>query len=429
MKTLKLTFFCFAFLFAGISAVIADDLCVSPGGGGGCYSTITEAIAAASDGDRIIIEPQAGEVPYAENLEINNSLEFLSDVAETQFVIQGDITITPAAGRIVTFIGMKNNEGDLTATGNSPAGDRCQVNIMDCHFVNGSIGLNYNYFDVNIVSCVFDDGSILIRHGNIIGNDITTVNNAGYYGSPFWAYTAIQIRNDAVATEDTMLIAGNKITIDQNYPTQTRIGILTYYPGQYIQIENNLFRTNLSSGSTNVDYAVYLYFNKAGDGHNTIASNTVDFTVYDKLKIGFYITNTYAGSNTEVKNNLILSNNGVGIQGSGNSGPVSLSYNFMSSPLTIVDLVDNGTNNLTSNSTVNAEGVLQGGSDAIDAGAPGYDYYDLDLTRNDVGAYGGSFTLDNFFPMTGAARVFMVFAPRAATLGNTIKVNAESFDR
>ena len=125
---------------------------------------------------------------------------------------------------------------------------------------------------------------------------------------------------------------------------------------------------------------------------------------------GIYLAATQANTYVDVINNLILAPNmtsvGVGILGSSNSGVIGISYNLMSSPLTISGLASDPNNNLTSNTTLDFNYIPNTGSDAINGGSPDFSYYDINLTVNDAGAYGGSFTLDNFFPQTGGARVY-----------------------
>ncbi|MFN7014250.1 MAG: hypothetical protein ACK4ON_08285, partial [Bacteroidia bacterium] len=67
--------------------------------------------------------------------------------------------------------------------------------------------------------------------------------------------------------------------------------------------------------------------------------------------------------------------------------------------------------------------------DGINGGAPGISFYDLDLSVNDVGAYGGSYSLNNFHPITGAARVYFVKAPKSVLQSGTLNIKADSFDR
>lgn len=48
----------------------------------------------------------------------------------------------------------------------------------------------------------------------------------------------------------------------------------------------------------------------------------------------------------------------------------------------------------------------------------------------DAGAYGGSYTLNNFFPLhTGAARVYMTGHPFNIRSGTTLRVRANAWDR
>ncbi len=187
----------------------AADLCVAENGTGGCYSTITDAINAATNGDRIIINPKAGGAPYAENLSVTKTLQFLCNVEGGQYAVSGNIVITPAIGRTITFIGMNNLAGNVTATGSSPVGARCKVSIMNCNFANGFINLDWDYFDVSVVSCVFNDGCIQFRYGKAIGNDITTINN--YYAPVSYFRTSIYVGTDVVPTNDSIWIVGNKI--------------------------------------------------------------------------------------------------------------------------------------------------------------------------------------------------------------------------
>ncbi|MCG8701674.1 MAG: hypothetical protein MI922_26720, partial [Bacteroidales bacterium] len=92
----------------------------------------------------------------------------------------------------------------------------------------------------------------------------------------------------------------------------------------------------------------------------------------------------------------------------------------------VIDL-NNDTLNMVS---TDAEGVLAGGSTAIDGAVPNEQYYDLDLTIGDAGAYGGSYTLTNFFPIhTGSTRVYIIKSPFVVNSGNNINFNAESYDR
>jgi len=420
--------------FAVYNNTFATDLCVAENGAGGCYSTITAAINAAVDGDRIIIAPKAGNAAYAENLTVTKSLQFLCNTEGGQYALTGNITITPAVGRSITFIGMNNLQGSISASGSSPAGVRCQVSIMNCNFGNGSVNFDYDNFDVKVVSCVFIDGSVALRYGNVIGNDITSVVNyyqVHYYSSFYWC-ASIYIGTDATPTNDSILVVGNKITYNGAASVYMYgDGIASLTTNQFFYISNNYITTTTLVSS---NYPIPLYINSAKNsslGRNTILNNTVNFQTPTLSSGAIYLSGIPTNAYTDVYNNLLLSgqSGGYGIYNSSSTGPIAVSYNFMSSVLPLNGVVNDGTNNLTSNTTLNVSGKPNSGSDAINGGSLDEAYYDINLTRNDAGAYGGSFTLDNFFPVTGSARVYFISAPRKVLSGGTLNVQGGSFDR
>ena len=64
---------------------------------------------------------------------------------------------------------------------------------------------------------------------------------------------------------------------------------------------------------------------------------------------------------------------------------------------------------------------------AIDAGAPDLIYYDIDVTRDDQGTYGGPYSIDNYTnTASGSARIFDLNMPFEIWTGQTPQVIAES---
>jgi hypothetical protein len=413
---------------------MAADLCVNESGSGGCFSTITAAIAAANDGDRILIQPKAGNAPYVEVLNINKSIQLLSNQEGVMWGLAGTVTITPAIGRNISILHMRSNTGNITASGNSPAGPRCKVNIMNCELLNGYINFNYDNFNVNVVSTIISNGYVALKYGNIIGNDMTAADNNGLFYNPVTTYSFIYLGTDAVSTNDTLYIVGNKMRCNAaNVCNVSYSGITLNSTSQYFYLSNNLWLlpnagSSCSAGITGV------YINNVKNssiGQNNIINNTF-YSTNSSYFYGIYITNHPANGTTNLLNNLILNtSSGTWINSvyvSSNSGVISASYNY--SDDLFYNLVNNGTNNLNSNSTINTStGQINTGSDGINGGFPDLTYYDLDLTVNDVGAYGGSFSLTNFHPITGAARVYFVKAPRAVLQSGTLNIKAEAFDR
>jgi hypothetical protein len=76
-------------------------------------------------------------------------------------------------------------------------------------------------------------------------------------------------------------------------------------------------------------------------------------------------------------------------------------------------------------------GALNSGHAGINGGHPNNKYADLDLSRNDAGCYGGSYSHNNFFPIqTGSARVLFVEPSNTTFLqGQTLNLKAVGIDR
>jgi hypothetical protein len=408
--------------------LMAADLCVNESGSGGCFSTITAAIAAANDGDRILIQPKAGNAPYVEVLNINKSIQLLSNQEGVMWGLSGTITITPAAGRTISILHMRSNTGNITASGNSPSGQRCKVNIMNCQLLDGYINFNFNNFDVNVVSTIINNGYVALKYGNLIGNQISANNysNMFLFGS---IYCLVYFATDPITSNDSLYIVGNVIK-NESTISSAYANILLNSNAQFFYVSNNyLTKENTAGASSGIRFEIHK--------SSTLGTNCVYNNTFYDPGTGYYYP-VYIISNTsglfDIMNNLSFTPNKSNaynvFYSSGSNPTVAFSYNFGAPGGTLTNIVNNGTNNLNSNSTINTStGQINTGSDGINGGFPDLTYYDLDLTVNDVGAYGGSFSLTNFHPIMGAARVYFVKAPRAVLQSGTLNIKAEAFDR
>ncbi|MFA5782292.1 MAG: hypothetical protein WC868_08485 [Bacteroidales bacterium] len=397
----------FAALTIAAYTTKATDLVVQENGPVGTYASISAAITAAVDGDRIIINNRPGGLYWAEDLTINKSLQFLSYADTIRFKYQGTVTITPAVGREITIIGMENNIGSIIASVNSPAGTRTKVNIFNCLLTAGSINFDYNYFDINLVSNILNGGNVTIRYGKLIGNMITTAGSTN----------GVIINTDAIASNDSIQIIGNKI-----YSTSYSISLNT--SAQYFFVSNNLLKNTTST------VLIFVGAIKTASGLNSILNNS--FYGFSDI----YLSGI-SGYRLEILNNVAYTTNSgyyfLYFNG-GTVGTINASYNYMHSNLSFsssTGYTNNGTNVFSTNVTYSNSTTLinSGSSPAINGAHPGKFYYDLDLTRGDAGCYGSSWTLNNFFPISGSSRVYMITSPRAAISGSIINIKADGFDR
>ncbi|WKZ66982.1 MAG: hypothetical protein QY325_03425 [Flavobacteriales bacterium] len=402
-----------AFTAVSASAVdrIVEEFGVSP-----TYPSITAAVAAAVDGDRIIVKNRAGDIPWIENITVDKSLQFLSYADNGFFVVQGNYSIAPAAGREVTIIGMRNTSGNIQAGAGTGTVRGTRVRVVDSFLVSGGVQLASQYFEAEVVGNTLQNGTVGIWYGDVIGNDIdgSNLTDEGISVTP----------NVAGLPLDTCSIIGNKVKGRVSYE-----GIFVNTQYQVVHIRNNYVQHGWMG--------IEVYGGNTGAVPNLIWNNTViaytgQFTTY-----GISLANTNAGSIWEIMNNAVTrtwSGESRGInRDSGNSGQINVYFNHvhagMSFPIS-AGFTFEGSNTTNQSITLNADGTFANAVAAVDGGNPAAPFYDLDLTAGDAGAYGGSYTLSNFHPLhTGAARVYMTGHPFNVRQGSTLRVRATAFDR
>jgi len=394
--------------------ILAADLVVAAGGAGGAYSSINTALAAANPNDRIIVYPQPGGASFSETaITITKSVQILSANEGAYYSVDApSINISPSTpGIVVTIIGMKFFTGSIASTINSPTGSRSVINFLNDSIAQGSISINHDNYDVTTASCHIQSG-ITIRYGKIIGNIILSqvaINTDGSVNNP----------------NDTIQIIGNKITYYSAVATSPAISWSS--TAHFFSIQNNFMTLTYPTNINGVGIGVTTSkFSLAGT--NNITNNTVTKAYYT-IYYGMSCT-TSATSKTDINNNLVLGPIYFGdyyVTG----GVFSVHYNFASANA-FVGFTNDGTNINASNTTLDVNGLnTNPASNTINGGNPDSAFADINLTRNDVGCYGGSFTLDNFFPITSNdwARVILVTAPRRVLVNGTISVKAIGFDK
>ncbi len=414
----------FAALFVAIfcvSSVSAADIAVRETGAGGAYNNINDAIAAASDGDRIIIEPRTGALKYQESLVIDKSLQFLCSNEGEKFGVEGNITITPATPLDISFIGMSLT-GYVSANVDAPSSVRTTVKFLYC-YIGSYMEFRKNNYDLTMANN-YISGNVYFCSGRLFGNEIHRTGST---------YNTILISEEtspiAPAICDTIQIIGNKIynSAGADYYAAIRSTSSDYY----YQIMNNFIEYSIKG--------IYITdWKPSAIGTNEIINNTFYQQVsLSEDETAIYCSDISVGGKLNVLNNLFDGNlktfySEYGIKFSNMSdGETSVRFNHCDSGYDnitsgIINDGSNGTCTFTLNIT---DGSATGGN--VDAGHTDYMYYDLDLTRNDAGCYGGSLSYANFFLTTDANnnRIFNLEMPRRVIIGNPIKVKAEGFDK
>lgn len=320
-----------------------------------------------------------------------------------RYKIQGNITLVPLNNRTITIIGAHLTSGSIISSG---SGWRTNANIMNCLLEGGNITLN-NQFYSSIVSNILNSGNITISHGRVVGNDLISDTES-----------RISISSSTSINNDTVEIIANKCTriicstnnvflnVYNNYIK--KISALSNYDSFFysfqdttntrVKFYNNTVLTPRSTSGNSLDRNNYFLCNSNADIRNNIFAKSTNTT-------GSTTTFVVTPNSAKTNNYYYLTDNNV-INGSLNS------------------LI------LASNPVVQSTGQLILPTPAENGAEPSFEFYDLDLTIGDAGCYGGSYTLDNYFPITGSSRVFSVDMPFGIiNNGSPLQIKAEGFDR
>lgn len=374
------------------SMASAADLIVRDAGAGGAFSTISAAVAQASNGDRIIIRPKTGNLPYQENITIDKSLTFVTEIAGDKYEINGNITITTANDRVVTIQDAAMVNGTDIGAGGTTLTGRMTVNVINC-IVSDDLLFAASGVTANIVGSECD--MIQMVHGKVV----STVTKK------------ITITDDTSATpsnEDLYLIA-NKIVYPAHGVTETPSVILTTTKYQF-HILNNYINNAAGNG--------ILINNMKVGTTNDIANNFIYFSISNSQ--GIYVGGS-ALATVYILNNAFDNGQLTYTVDAASTPYVVAQYNVVdsSSGTFVGSGLDVSNNNSAGTYVFNpstgiATGVI------LNAGNPDNVYADLDLTRNDVGPTGGSYAWSNYWTgVTNRAHVFFLNTPRTIFNGTT----------
>jgi len=334
----------------------AADLIVRDGGAGGAFATITEAINAAVDGDRIIIRPKVGDTPYIEDVVIDKSLTLLSEINGDNYEISGSVTISVDLNRTVNiFNAFVTGNVDLNGV---VSGGRAFVNIADS-VSNGSLYLSLDNVTVNVVRTVC--GTINFKHGKVIASTCSRIDLEDDLG-------------DSLSTEDVYMIA-NRVTNE-------------FIQGISLEVASSNYPFHMLNNSFNIG------FRSEGTRINVVKAGSTNFIVNNYISSSdtpLDITTT-SNATIVVRNNLF-----------GNS-PLSQVRAAGGTYVIVQHNMTSDDNFFTSNASVDENNIgnatfdnVTFTGDNVNAGHPDAIYTDIDLTQNDIGPKGGSYTQDNYF--------------------------------
>ena len=392
------------------SSIFATDIYVNSSGQSGTYTTIGAAITAASSGDRIFISPYG---TYTENLSIDKSLTLTSSASGTNFNVIGNITIAADAGNEVRIIGCIFSGTILGSQGTASQNNMSNVYIIDSE--GYSIAYQGDFVKTHVLFCN-NLQYVSISHGEIIGCKIfrnVTINNGPNAGTG----DTLKIIGNLISgtltynsDDDLFYISNNFFKLPDNSPTALRSSV-RINASFYSTSANNVFNNNTCiyySGQNNYVYKGVEVTSSSNQSNIIVTNNVFEDMMTSNFgtisKFSFYTSATTAAQKPQASYNVTF--------GSANWTSVisnSVDYNY------------SGPSNFNYDDYGRSVDPR-----IVNSGSPSIQHYDIDMTINDLGTYGGPHSIDNYINTTnGKARIFDLNMPFEIWTGQTPTITAK----
>lgn len=399
----------------------ATILVVKEYGVNNTYSSISAAITAAANNDTIVVYDKPSGQAWIENLNIDKNLWFISPIQGTRFKATGEVTIVPKAGMDLYILGWDMNGKSITttATGSTATStNRAKITVADC--INAiNINLGVDWIDSRIYYNTLT-GNINFRHGLAIAN----VSSAGG--------VIVDQESTADAQNDSILIIGNKAKF--GYLDTKEAGV----------IANNYFALSSSSSAyynAGQSPLIIRNHNQASTAVLNISNNTITNigAIAGITRCGLVFYNSGNVSNVKITNNIIYSfetsGSDIALKQLNSSGLPFISHNYLGARTG--QYSDFGLNNELNyqSAATNGFGTIDtwgraasGNTTCINKGNYLGEFYDIDLTRNDLGTYGGPYSIDNYLTTgTGKGKVLYInIKHQLANINQVLDVKSSS---
>jgi hypothetical protein len=308
--------------------------------------------------------------------------------------VAGNVVLSPSNGitERITFNSMIL-QGTVTEAVTFPNA-ASEFRMIGC--TTGSVSVQFGHGTVALLHDTIN-GSASIGRGTVAGCVIT--------GAP--SETTLTIMNQ-YGSASLNRVVGN--VLGSGMATSSIWAVLLTTAGEF-HIENNLFLL-----STSPSNAHPIYLSNSLTPTSFLCSIRNNTFVQPSVQIpAVYVGEPDPAFHVDVRNNFRV-------------GPsVSPFVDITTSTTTTTGY------NLETANPAHVNGVTgqpTAGSPAINAGDPGVEYTDLDLTRNDAGCYGGSMSRDNFDdPLPTTAVVGFANVPRRTLAAANVSITIDAFDR
>ncbi|WP_396195006.1 hypothetical protein [Flavobacterium sp.] len=425
-----LTLFSFTSIFA-IDRFVDPNL--SSGNGTTLFTTITSAVNAAVNGDRIIVATNT----YNEGtLTIDKSLKIIPQTAGATINFNANINIAGFSGMKLEIIGFNLGIYSISSNpiSNGIATNRAKVSIIECSISN--VVFDNDFYELNLLKSIIS-GNATFRFGNIVSNSMLncylmdeSLTNQNAMDKNF-------IVNNTI-TNDTFIFNDNyKFILSNNSLKNLFVSkwVLALTNTNYIM--NNVFNSNcklyfasffqLSSnwGGCGPDVSCYLQLGSVGLVYNFkfVNNKFLGSILYARRNTSLVFPNAfgclvYGSSYNTVVNEATYSSTATDCPNVYANGFFEWSYNGVTNLQTL-----NGSLVYTN---------ISGPTNDIDGGNPNHDYYDIDLTINDRGINGGPYSQLNYNatnPNNSKAFIFDLEMPTDLFEGQNVNIKAKGYHK
>jgi hypothetical protein len=422
-------------LFLTCFNIFAIDRFVDPnlanGNGTNLFTTISSAVTASVNGDRILILPGTYNEPA---LTLNKSLTILSQTAGSIINFNGNIIIAGFPGMKLEILGF--NLGVYSVSSNviigGSAANRAKVSIIDSRMTNLSI--DQDFYELNCARGSMT-GMTTFRFGNFVAsktNDLTindepnannltdkiliaadTVTNILYYSNDDYKFIISNnlLKNIQILKWNTLTSVSNIIS-NNEFITNSELLVAKNPPNYNLIFTSNLF------ASIPLFYLTAMLNNPCVDGSAGNWGQGICWGMLMNCNVPGCISSQTCGS---CSNSYSTTN--AGFPTANSSGFFQWTYNGIDLPCTI----PTGSQPLVLTKIIGPTGTN------IDAGNPNHDYYDIDLSINDRGRTGGPYSILNYSPSinpsNGKAFIFDIEMPTDLFPGQQVNIKAKGYHK
>jgi hypothetical protein len=387
------------------------DAAFGSGNGTTMFSTINSAIAASSNGDRILIA--AGL--YSEGAQtINKSLTIAPQVAGTTVSYAGNLTITGFAGMKLYMVGINMGIYSITGSSNSATtSSKALVSLVDCKL--GDLAMNADNFELLAIRTSVTNNTTM-RYGSFIAsktNNLYIVDEAG----------STNTTDKIVLTADSIM--NNFSMRADNYALSVSNCILknmTFFKWNSSSTVANEFYNNDVLTSANWMLASgnvpgYNFKFSSNNFLGTISFNSGgSYSGYPYYTYGYYWDTAVEGSLTYSTTSSLFPN-------ASSSGFFEWTYNGLDLPCT----VPSATDPLVLTKVVGTVGTT------VNTGNPNHEFYDIDLTVSDRGRFGGPNSWNNYYPVSNPnnskAFIYNLNIPADLFPGQNVDIKAKAYHK